>query len=36
MAEDFNAPMPELEALFYDTPVTSARPPRKNAKKKKR
>jgi prevent-host-death family protein len=36
MAEDFDAPMPELEALFYDAPVTSAPSLRKNAKKKKR
>jgi len=28
--------MPQLEALFYDAPVTSAQPARKNAKKKKR
>jgi antitoxin (DNA-binding transcriptional repressor) of toxin-antitoxin stability system len=34
MADDFNAPMPELEALFYDAPITSPSPPRRKAKKK--
>jgi prevent-host-death family protein len=34
MANDFNAPMPELEALFYDAPITSPSPPRRKAKKK--
>lgn len=35
MAEDFDAPMPELEALFYDAPVTSSAR-RRNPRKKKR
>ena len=34
MAEDFDAPMPELEALFYDSPVTS--PARRRKPRKKR
>ncbi len=35
MADDFDAPMPEFEALFYDSPITS--PPRpKPSRKKKR
>jgi len=34
MADDFNAPMPELEALFYDAPITRTSPPRSKAKKK--
>ncbi len=36
MAEDFDAPMPELEALFYDAPITSPDPRPKRAKKKKK
>jgi len=32
MAEDFDTPMPELEALFYDAPVTS--PPRRKGRRK--
>ena len=24
MADDFDAPMPELEAMFYDAPVTTS------------
>ena len=40
MADDFDAPMPELEALFYDAPITSAPPTttrqKKNATKKRR
>jgi prevent-host-death family protein len=35
MADDFDAPMPQLESLFYDAPVTSA-PRRKNSGKKKK
>jgi hypothetical protein len=33
MAEDFDAPDPALEALFYDAPVTTA-PARKRKKKR--
>ncbi len=33
LAEDFDAPIPELEALFYDAPVTS---PSQSPKKKKK
>ena len=35
MAEDFDAPMPELEALFYGAPVTSSAH-RRSPRKKKR
>lgn len=35
MADDFDAPMPELEARFYNAPVTSV-PERKKIKKKKK
>ena len=34
MAEDFDAPMPELEGLFYNAPITTPSPRRKNAGKK--
>ncbi|MGA8492059.1 MAG: type II toxin-antitoxin system Phd/YefM family antitoxin [Terriglobales bacterium] len=34
IAEDFDAPDPAMEALFYDAPLTSA-PPRKTKKKKR-
>lgn len=34
MAEDFDAPMPELEALFYDAPVTS--PPRRKGRRNRK
>lgn len=34
MADDFDAPMPELEALFYDAPITSPSAPRRMTKKK--
>jgi len=33
IAEDFDAPDPELEALFYDAPLTTA-PARKRKKKR--
>jgi prevent-host-death family protein len=33
IAEDFDAPDPALEALFYDAPLTTA-PPRKRRKKR--
>jgi len=33
IAEDFDAPDPALEALFYDAPITSA-PARKRKKKR--
>ena len=36
MADDFDAPMPELEALFYDVPVTSPSKSRRKAKKKRK
>lgn len=32
MAEDFNAPDPELEAMFYDAPLTTKAPKKKNKK----
>ena len=35
MSDDFDAPMPELEALFYDAPITSPDPAPKKARKKK-
>jgi len=35
MAEDFDAPLPELERLFYDAPVTSPARRRKSSKKKR-
>ena len=34
MADDFDAPMPELEALFYDAPITTPAPSRRKTKKK--
>jgi prevent-host-death family protein len=35
MADDFDAPMPEFEALFYDSPITSPLQ-RKRRRKKQR
>ncbi len=35
MADDFDAPMPELEALFYDAPITSPPSPKRPRKKKR-
>jgi prevent-host-death family protein len=34
IADDFDAPDPELEALFYDAPFVSSPEPRKKKKKK--
>jgi len=34
IAEDFDAPDPALEALFYDAPLATAASPRKSRKKK--
>lgn len=36
MADDFDAPMPALEALFYDAPITSPPAPRRKTRKKKK
>ena len=36
MSEDFDAPMPEFEKLFYDSPVTSPDPRPKKTKKKRK
>jgi prevent-host-death family protein len=36
MAEDFDAPMPEFEALFYHAPLTSSGPRDKKENKKKK
>lgn len=33
MADDFDAPMPEFEALFYDAPIVGAPPSMTRAKK---
>lgn len=33
IAEDFNAPDPELEALFYDAPLTTNAPGKRKKKK---
>ena len=35
MADDFDAPMPEFEALFYDSPITSPPRPKRSRKKKR-
>lgn len=35
MADDFDAPIPEFEALFYDSPITSPSA-RKRSRRKKR
>ncbi|MGA7382320.1 MAG: type II toxin-antitoxin system Phd/YefM family antitoxin [Terriglobales bacterium] len=35
IADDFDAPDPELEALFYDAPFTTNSPRKKNRKKKR-
>jgi len=35
IADDFDAPMPEFEALFYDSPITSPSRPKRNRKKKR-
>ena len=34
ISDDFDAPMPELEALFYDAPITSSPTPRRKQTKK--
>jgi prevent-host-death family protein len=34
IADDFDAPDPELEALFYDAPIFSSPEPKKKKKKK--
>jgi prevent-host-death family protein len=37
MSEDFDAPMPEFEKLFYDGPITSPdRPSKKKGKNKRK
>lgn len=36
IADDFDAPNPELEALFYDAPLTTTPPHEKNRKNKKK
>jgi prevent-host-death family protein len=36
MSEDFDAPMPEFEKLFYDGPITSPDPRPKKTKKKRK
>ena len=33
MADDFDAPMPEFEALFYDSPITGPAPSRRKKKR---
>jgi prevent-host-death family protein len=34
IADDFDAPDPELEALFYDAPIVTSPEPKKKKKKK--